>query len=165
MIVYDDLKKMVDSKLSIRLISIKEKCAEATVIYWLRKYGLKTDSINTRNKGKCKEYKGKCGEIDPLKFYGHKKQICAKCHNEYNNRVGSEKRRKAISSLGGECKICGYNKYYGSIDLHHIDPSKKDSQFKNLYGWSWERIEKEIKNCVLLCKNCHGEVHAGIVKL
>ena len=75
------------------------------------------------------------------------------------------KRQKAIDYLGGKCIICGYNKYYGSIDLHHLDPSKKDSNFSSLRGWSWKKIKKEIINCVPLCKTCHGEVHGGIIKI
>jgi hypothetical protein len=88
--------------------------------------------------------------------------MCAKCHNEYTVRVGQEKRKWAVDHLGGCCKLCGYNTYIGSIDIHHLDPSIKDKTFKHLRGWSKEKILKEIQNCVALCKNCHFEVHAGI---
>lgn len=112
-----------------------------------------------------KPYKCKCGENDPKKFYGNRRSSCGKCHNKLVKESAKKKRKKAIDYLGGCCKICGYNKYYGSIDIHHLDPNKKDENFRNLSGWSWERIEKEIKGCIPLCRNCHGEVHAGIVKL
>lgn len=103
-----------------------------------------------------------CGETDPSKFYGHKKSICGKCHNEYTTRMGNEKREKAIRIKGGRCSGCGYNRYFGSLDFHHLDPKQKDSKFRNLKGWSWKKIEQEIAKCVLLCANCHGEVHAGL---
>jgi predicted HNH restriction endonuclease len=32
-------------------------------------------------------------------------------------------------------------------------------------GWSWEHITKELEKCVLLCKNCHAAVHAGLLKI
>ena len=124
---------------------------------------LRKDQINEGGKEKVK--KCKCGETDPSKFYGRKSQICSKCHNAYTLKCGQEKREKAIKYLGGCCKICGYDKYYGSIDLHHLNPLKKDKKFSQLRGWSWERIKQEIKDCVPLCRNCHGEVHAGIVKI
>jgi hypothetical protein len=124
-------------------------------------------SHNTKNLSKKlkDEYKCACGETRPEKFYGIKKSVCSKCHKEYTLRIGQEKRKKAIDYLGGECKNCGYDKYYGAIDLHHLDPRKKDSDFNNLRGWSWERIKKEIKNCVPLCATCHREVHAGVTKI
>jgi 5-methylcytosine-specific restriction endonuclease McrA len=75
--------------------------------------------------------------------------------------LGNEKRKYAIDQLGGKCSVCGYSKYIGAIDIHHIDPSKKDDKFCGLRGWSKERILKEIQNCVALCKNCHAEAHNG----
>lgn len=107
----------------------------------------------------------KCGEDNQANFYNNKKTICKKCHNQYTLNKGQEKRHKAIDRLGGKCYICGYNKYYGSIDIHHLDPSVKDKNFACLRGWSWERIEKELQNCVALCRNCHSEVHGGVIDL
>ena len=61
----------------------------------------------------------------------------------------------------------GSNKsgFHGAIDFHHLDSSKKDKNFRNLANWSWDRIKKEIENCVPSCKVCHAEVHAGIRKI
>ena len=63
--------------------------------------------------------------------------------------------------LGGKCVACGFNKYDNAMDFHHKDPQKKDPDFRNLRGWSWDKIKEEMKNCVLLCSNCHRGVHAG----
>jgi len=107
----------------------------------------------------------KCGEEDPNKFYGHKKSYCGACHNAWTKENATQKRLKAVNHLGGKCSECGYNKYTCGLDIHHIDPSIKDSQFNNMRYWSWKRIEKEIVGCVLLCKCCHAAVHAGLVVL
>ena len=113
----------------------------------------------------CGEYKCPCGETDPSKFYGHKKNKCGRCHNQYTLKIGQEKRKKAIENLGGKCIVCGYSKYTGAIDFHHIDPLKKDENFKELRGWSQKKIDEEMKKCVPLCKICHAELHAGIINL
>ncbi len=62
--------------------------------------------------------------------------------------------------------ICGYSKCPGALDFHHRDPKKKDFGLavKGLTR-SWEKIQKEIDKCVLVCANCHREIHAGITQL
>lgn len=104
-------------------------------------------------------YKCKCGESNPEKFYGHKKQVCGKCHNEYTKTQQREKRRKAIQYLGGKCSKCGYSRCIAALDIHHLDSSVKDINFKSMRGWSWNRIENELQTCILLCSNCHAEEH------
>ncbi len=41
-----------------------------------------------------KDPKCKCGETDPSKFYGNKKQVCAKCHHKWVHQAGKEKRKR-----------------------------------------------------------------------
>lgn len=81
------------------------------------------------------------------------------------------KRRKKLKEMlvkykGGKCAICGYNKYYGAFDLHHTGDSPKSFglSYKGLTR-SWEKTKKEADKCVLLCSNCHREVHGGFIKL
>ena len=67
---------------------------------------------------------------------------------------------------GGKCMICGYDRCLEALDFHHIDPKKKDfgSSEKGMTR-SWEKIKNEVDKCVLICANCHREVHAGIQQL
>lgn len=105
-----------------------------------------------------------CGETDKSKFYGTKKQMCGKCHNQYTIQKGQEKRKWAIEQLGGVCKKCGYDEYTCALDIHHTNPNSKDKNFECMRGWSKERILKEIQNCIILCKNCHAIEHYNIRK-
>ena len=75
-------------------------------------------------------------------------------------------REMARASKGNKCIICGYNKCQRALSFHHIDPKTKefDLSTKGLTR-SWERIQNEIKKCVLICANCHMEVHDGITQL
>jgi hypothetical protein len=61
------------------------------------------------------------------------------------------------------CEICGYSRCAQALDFHHLDSSKKDYAPTRLSYKSLVRFHEEIKKCVLLCKNCHVEVHAGCV--
>ena len=69
-----------------------------------------------------------------------------------------------VESFGGSCAICGYSKYVGALELHHLDPSEKDLSIGHLLRnrLSWKRFVVELRKCVLLCSNCHKEVHAGL---
>jgi len=64
-----------------------------------------------------------------------------------------------IQSRGGACQVCGYKKCPRSLDFHHVDPSKKNLDFTGGHTRSWKRIEAELKKTVLVCRNCHGEIH------
>lgn len=65
----------------------------------------------------------------------------------------------SIKLLGGCCNLCGYNKCIAALEFHHKDPMMKDATVKNIISGSWEKIQEEIKKCVLLCANCHRENH------
>ncbi len=89
---------------------------------------------------------------------------------EYNIQAVARRRRKlkamAIEYLGGRCQVCGYNRYQGALDLHHIDREKKSFNFSHEgYTRSWARIQAELDKCALVCANCHREVEAGIIEL
>lgn len=73
-----------------------------------------------------------------------------------------------VDAMGGKCCICGYDRCHAAMDFHHIDPTKKsfgisDKGIANPIAWS--KIVEELRKCVLLCKRCHVEVHAGIVSI
>lgn len=94
-------------------------------------------------------------------YFSQKRLSCKKCNVE---RVKLRRRRvklKAIQYKGGKCEICGYDKYVGALDFHHKDPNEKDFTLADKgHSQSWERVKKEIDKCMLLCSNCHREIHA-----
>jgi predicted HNH restriction endonuclease len=70
-------------------------------------------------------------------------------------------RERAVAYLGGKCSICGYEKCVNAFDFHHVNALEKDFTISSKMS-SWEKIERELKKCVLLCANCHREVHDGL---
>lgn len=75
-------------------------------------------------------------------------------------------REMAIEYKGGKCILCGYNKCIQSLDFHHVGNSKKDFGISDRgYTRSWERVKQEIDKCILVCANCHRELHVGIKQL
>lgn len=77
-------------------------------------------------------------------------------------------KRRLIEGFGGKCCCCGYNRCMGSLDFHHLDGDEKESLISTLitkHISAWEKIVKEVVKCVLVCKNCHGEINAGLRKI
>jgi predicted nucleic acid-binding Zn ribbon protein len=72
-----------------------------------------------------------------------------------------------VESMGSKCQCCGYNKCSSALAFHHIDPKKKDLGFGSIRAnpKSWKKIVKELKKCILVCHNCHSEIHAGMRQL
>lgn len=82
----------------------------------------------------------------------------------------SKRRRKlkamVVKYRGGKCMLCGYARCVLAFDLHHVDERKKSFTLSTRgLTRSWERVRQEADKCILLCANCHREVHAGIVKI
>lgn len=74
---------------------------------------------------------------------------------------------KMIESMGGKCQCCGYDKCSSALAFHHIDPNGKDLGFGGARAnpIAWDKIVSELRKCVLVCHNCHSEIHAGIREL
>jgi|ERR1044072_3654388 predicted transcriptional regulator len=159
----EKLEVLIKRGLTISEIKDELGCGRSTVAYYLNKYKLAT--LNKQQRREKEPCCIKCGETDCTKFYGNDKIICRECHKKRVNNKGRENREYAVNKLGGKCANCGYNRYIGSLDIHHLDPSIKDENFKSMRGWSIIRIDREIENCVLLCRNCHSELHGGYITL
>ena len=69
--------------------------------------------------------------------------------------------------LGGKCVICSYDKCQRALQFHHLDPKTKKFTISDAFSrkaYSTEEIEAEVKKCILVCANCHAEIHSGIIK-
>ena len=85
---------------------------------------------------------------------------CKKCAVEAVQKRRDRVKELAVEYKGGKCIKCGYNKYVGALEFHHLDPSQKDFAIASKgYTRSWEKIKEELDKCILLCSNCHREEH------
>jgi len=79
--------------------------------------------------------------------------------------VDWRKRKKIelVDYKGGCCEKCGYNKSFEALQFHHINPSEKDFTISGK-SYSVERLKKEVDKCILVCANCHIEIHEDLKK-
>lgn len=68
-----------------------------------------------------------------------------------------------IQSFGDACGACGYSGCAEALEFHHLDPRVKDL---GISTWSsaasFAKLAAEAGKCVMLCANCHREVHADV---
>jgi len=60
--------------------------------------------------------------------------------------------------FGACCFLCGYDTNYAAFDFHHL----RDKSFPVntiTIEKSTAALEAELKKCVLLCRNCHADIH------
>ena len=67
----------------------------------------------------------------------------------------------ALDYKGGpHCSICGYNKYVGALQFHHLDPNEKDLEWSKFKTRKFDdRFKAELDKCIVVCANCHFEIH------
>jgi hypothetical protein len=82
---------------------------------------------------------------------------------ERNRDWRKRNKDRIILAMGGSCCVCNYNKCTWALALHHLDPSEKEFNIGDMLTNfnSWERIVAELRKCILVCHNCHSEIHAG----
>lgn len=92
---------------------------------------------------------------------GKGQRRCAQCNSERVMKRQKELKIMAVELKGGCCSVCGYDKCIYALEFHHTDPSIKEFTPNKIT--SWTKLEKELKHCILVCSNCHREIHASLV--
>ena len=65
-----------------------------------------------------------------------------------------------VEYKGGKCEICGYDRCITALEFHHLNRGEKDfSISESTYSRSMEDLKKEVDKCILVCANCHREIH------
>lgn len=92
---------------------------------------------------------------DNIRFF--KENGIGRAHLLRKNR-----KKMVLDHLGGKCLSCGYGRCNRNLVFHHMGGKEFDLSERS-FQFSWEKLIPEIKKCVLICHNCHGEVHDGLL--
>ena len=109
---------------------------------------------------------------------GRQRSFCSlRCKNlDTNNRHqnyqaqqarGLRRKQELVRRCGGTCTRCGYARNLAALTWHHVDPATKlfNLDLRALSNRRAEEIERELGKCVLLCANCHAELHNPMLRL
>lgn len=113
--------------------------------------------MEERSKQKCVWYS--CGKD----LTGKQKHFCSLCCRRKFHVSQRRKKLKqmAIEYKGGKCQLCGYDRCVAALVFHHCS-DKNFGIAKSGYTRSWRKICEELDKCILLCSNCHAEIHDGL---
>jgi hypothetical protein len=150
--------------MSVSKLSQITSLAPSTVRYWLKKHGLKTIQ-SQRNDTATEHFCSACNQTKSITLFYKRKRggymgWCIECAIASSRGRLRENKQRAVDAHGGACVTCGYSKYIGALEFHHPDPSKKDPSYAKMKAAHWDKYWAEVSKCVLLCANCHREVHA-----
>lgn len=105
-----------------------------------------------------------------FKKRSNKKYCSRECKEKYNRLKKYLEKKKFILDYkeNKKCSVCGWNKFTPILEFHHKDKNKKDYEISKLClrgSRNYKRLNEEMKKCVLLCPNCHKELHYREVSL
>jgi 5-methylcytosine-specific restriction endonuclease McrA len=104
------------------------------------------------------------GLVEHSKRKDTKRLRCKSCQREDQKKHRDDKRDKLIAIKGGKCEICGYSKCNDALHFHHLRDKKFQLNKSTLTIKSKEEIEQELAKCILVCANCHSEIHSHDAK-
>lgn len=72
-------------------------------------------------------------------------------------------KKALVEYKGGACSVCGYNKNIAVLSFHHINDENTQKEYDISIRMgnrcSLETLKKEADKCILVCENCHREIH------
>lgn len=167
----DELAALVARGASIAQIGEELERGTHSVRHWLARYGLETaastrrriaaSAVSDTERMVCRTH-----GLTPFRRDARGYFKCLQCRAEAVTRRRRKVKAILIAEAGGACVICGYDRWPGALQFHHVDPShKRFALSADGFARSLERARDEARKCVLLCSNCHAEVEGGSVSL
>jgi hypothetical protein len=163
--------ELVVEGLSIQQMAESLGVGAMTARHWLRRYSLKTVRARSGD-GVERDQPVVIPECRLLGFTAWARAgsdgryRCKRCRSEAVSARRRRVKRLLIDEAGGCCILCGYNRYAGALQFHHVDPATKSFALSvQGVARSLEKARVEAAKCVLICANCHAEVEAGIATI
>lgn len=119
-----------------------------------------------------KRYCSNCKQDLPLSYFyqisgrdGYS-PYCKECERIKVVERQQRFKKQCVEYKNGKCYFCEYNLYLGALEFHHInqDEKKFNISSKRRVVLS-DEVKDELDKCILVCGNCHREIHAGLINM
>lgn len=167
----EDLDKLVEVGATISKMAESLDRNPSTIRYWLRRHGLEAANPRGRRRrdgdgARFATFECKRHGVTEFVLEGRGYYRCKRCRAAAVAKRRRVVKDRLIEDAGGACLLCGYSRWPGALQFHHIDPTEKDFHIAQRgHSRSLARSRAEAKKCVLLCANCHAEVEGGFATL
>ena len=128
-------------------------------------FGKRNRKILEKTHSDSSKFCPRCDETKPLQDFYPKKSTgyvscyCKKCTNLQSKERQWKFKKRCLEYKGGKCTECGYDRSIAALDFHHSDPDAKEFGISQLRFHVFEAVKQELDKCVILCSNCHRELH------
>lgn len=79
-------------------------------------------------------------------------KICEICEQKFESN--SKSRLYCFECSGESTRM--------NLEFHHKNPKEKDFKIGSGNTMSWRDYKKEALKCILVCSNCHKEIHSEL---
>ena len=176
--IKDEIIILYNSGLTYSKIQKQLGCSKGTISYHLSKYKIEEKIVKSGfidnikiNLPKTREefnslYFDRLSFRERQFFYNsfYKKENKGTSKNnvpkEYYRSKRLELKKEFVEYKGGKCEICGYSKCLLALHFHHTNPNIKDFNIGGSISYKRRKeIMSELDKCILVCANCHAEIH------
>jgi len=163
----EQLEPLIRRGMSIEQLALELDRSKTTVRYWLREFGLETVWA-TRRRASGENVPAlplECSKHGTTEFRRRRGggYRCARCQAEAVTKRRRRVKELLVAEAGGACVLCGYDRWIGALEFHHLDPAEKRFALSHRgVARSIARARAEASKCVLVCANCHAEIEGGV---
>jgi transposase-like protein len=164
------LEPLVEQGCTVQQIAQLLGVGGTTVRRWLKKHGLATAwSRTAAPAGRPSTIVRRCRTHGMTAFTRSgdgKRYRCRLCRSAAVSARRRRVKQILVADAGGACQLCGYDRFAGALEFHHLDPSEKAFAIADRgLARSLEQARAEVAKCVLVCANCHAELEGGIATI
>ena len=155
-----------EEEIKIRKHEYYMRNREKFLAYSKERRELNKESLKDYNRNYYSKNKDKWKEYNNVSISEEKRERKLESIRKLKRNYGQSHKRELILKKGGKCQLCGiaYNGKNASIfDFHHVNPEEKDFNISTRLRYNSyipQELYLEIDKCILVCSNCHRQLHS-----
>lgn len=90
-----------------------------------------------------------------------RRRRCIACRRSLSRKLRRRAKASLVKLLGSRCQHCGFRRWLGSLQCHHVVGPKLFDPCGRLTVVMTDVLKAELDKCCLLCSNCHDAIQSG----